>query len=68
MNPQGAEDSWQRLLEVTGAQEGSADPAIINAAHTATGVPVHSPCLLTVDRTHAECCVAWAAAAIGTHV
>ena len=33
----GDEGSWGRLLEVTGAQEGSANPACINAAHPATG-------------------------------
>ena len=35
----GGEGSWGRLLEVTGAQEGSANPACINAAHPATGCP-----------------------------
>lgn len=33
----GDEASWGRLLEVTGAQEGSGNPACINAAHPATG-------------------------------
>ncbi|KAL3133848.1 hypothetical protein ABBQ32_008317 [Trebouxia sp. C0010 RCD-2024] len=33
----GDEDSWGRLLEVTGAQEGSGNPACINVAHPATG-------------------------------
>ena len=39
----GDEASWARLLEVTGAQEGSANPACINAAHTATGQPPPNP-------------------------
>lgn len=33
----GDEGSWERLLEVTGAQEGSGNPACINVAHQATG-------------------------------
>lgn len=33
----GDEGSWGRLLEVTGAQGGSPNPACINAAHPATG-------------------------------
>ena len=37
----GDEGSWGRLLEVTGAQEGSANPACINAAHPATGYLPH---------------------------
>lgn len=34
----GSEDKWQRLLEVTGAQEGGGHPASINASHAATGL------------------------------
>ena len=34
----GEEESWERLLEVTGAQEGSGNPACINVAHQATGM------------------------------
>ena len=33
----GGEDSWQKLLEVTGTQEGGGNPACINASHAATG-------------------------------
>ncbi len=33
----GDESSWERLLEVTGAQEGTGNPACINVAHQATG-------------------------------
>ena len=33
----GDEGSWERLLEVTGAHEGSGNPACINVAHQATG-------------------------------
>ena len=39
----GDEASWGRLLEVTGALEGSANPACINAAHPATGQPPPQP-------------------------
>ena len=37
----GDEGSWERLLEVTGAQEGSGNPACINVAHLATGEAGH---------------------------
>ncbi|KAL0045428.1 hypothetical protein WJX82_006305 [Trebouxia sp. C0006] len=33
----GEEGSWERLLEVTGAQEGAGDSACLNVAHQATG-------------------------------
>jgi len=33
----GEEGSWERLLEVTGAQEGAGNPACLNVAHQATG-------------------------------
>lgn len=37
----GGEDSWQKLLEVTGASEGGGNPACINATHAATGESFH---------------------------
>lgn len=40
----GDEGSWGRLLEVTGAQEGSGNPACINASHPATGHSTSSIC------------------------
>ena len=33
----GDEGSWERLLEVTGAQEGAGNPACLDVAHQATG-------------------------------
>ncbi len=33
----GDEGSWERLLQVTGAQEGAGNPACLNVAHQATG-------------------------------
>ncbi len=33
----GDEGSWERLLEVTRAQEGAGNPACLNVAHQATG-------------------------------
>ncbi len=34
---EGGEGSWERLLEVTGTQEGAGNPACLNVAHQATG-------------------------------
>ena len=43
----GDEGSWGRLLEITGAQEGSGNPACINVAHQATG---ERGCLSSTER------------------
>ena len=33
----GDEDSWDRLIELTGAQGGTQDTALVNVAHPSTG-------------------------------
>ena len=37
---QGDEDSWDRLMELTAAQDGTQDTAMINVAHPSTGDPL----------------------------
>lgn len=41
----GDEGSWERLLEVTGAQEGAGNAACLNVAHQATGEMGYEWCI-----------------------
>ena len=43
---QGDEDSWERLMELTGAQGGTQDTALVNVAHPSTGEAFASCCCL----------------------